>query len=33
MFDTEDEDIQALIDDEKTYEEFVILKEVIIRNK
>ncbi len=29
-FDTEDEAIQALIDDEKHYEDFVILKQVYI---
>jgi len=29
-FETEDEAIQALIDDEKTYEDFVILREVYI---
>ena len=27
-FETEDEAIQALIDDEKTYEDFVILREM-----
>jgi hypothetical protein len=31
-FDTEDEAIQALIDDTKTYEDFIILKEVYITN-
>ena len=31
-FETEDEAIQALIDDEKTYEDFVILREVYITN-
>lgn len=29
-FDTEEEAIQALIDDEKTYEDFVILRTVYI---
>lgn len=29
-FDTEDEAIQALLDDNKTFEDFVILKEVYI---
>ncbi len=31
-FETEDEAIQALIDDEKTYQDFVILREVYITN-
>lgn len=29
-FDTEEEAVQALVEDEKTYEEFVILKEIYI---
>jgi hypothetical protein len=31
-FDSEDEAIQALIDDEQTYQDFVILREVYITN-
>lgn len=30
-FDTEEEAIQALINDEKSYEDYVILKQVFIR--
>ncbi len=31
-FDTEDEAIQALIDDNRTYEDFLIIREVLITN-
>ena len=31
-FDTEEEAIQALIDDEKYYEDYVILKQVYLRS-
>ena len=31
-FDTEEEAVQAILDDEKTYEDYIILKTVFIRH-